>query len=75
MLTLSARTILLHGIQMWPQMIDTMFWPFAIKAAAEGHNCLSLNDSGITPNAALHGIAQTDIQIKSFTLCFVRSTF
>jgi hypothetical protein len=25
MLTLSARTLLLHGIRMWPQMIDTMF--------------------------------------------------
>ena len=29
MLTLSAQTLLLHGIRMWPQMIDTMFWPFA----------------------------------------------
>ncbi len=29
MLTLSARILLLHGIRMWPQMIDTMFWPFA----------------------------------------------
>jgi hypothetical protein len=25
MLTLLARTLLLHGIQMWLQMIDTMF--------------------------------------------------
>ena len=38
MLTLSARTLLLHGICMWPQMIDTMFWPTAFKAAAERHN-------------------------------------
>ena len=70
MLTLSARTLLLHGIRMWPQMIDTMFWPFAFKAAAERHNCLSLNDSGITPNAALHGIAQTDIPVKTFHTLF-----
>jgi hypothetical protein len=44
MLTLSAPTLLLHGIRMWPQMIDTMFWPFAFKAAAERHNCLLLNN-------------------------------
>ena len=70
MLTLSARTLLLHGIRMWPQMIDTMFWPFAFKAAAERHNCLSLNDSGVTPNAALHGIPQTDIPVKTFHTLF-----
>jgi hypothetical protein len=46
MLTLSARTLLLHGIQMWPQMVDTMFWPFAFKAATERHNCLSFNKDG-----------------------------
>ena len=40
MLTLAARTLLLHGIRMWPQMIDTMLWPFAFKAAAESHNQL-----------------------------------
>ena len=55
---------------MWPQMIDTMFWPFAFKAAAERHNRLSLNDSGITPNAALHGIAKTDIPVKTFHTLF-----
>jgi hypothetical protein len=46
MLTLSVRTLLLHGIRMWPQMIDTMFWPFAFKAAAERHNCLSITKTG-----------------------------
>ena len=38
MLTLLARTLLLHGIRMWPEMIDTMLWLFAFKAAAERHN-------------------------------------
>ena len=36
MLTLSARTLLLHGIRMWPQMIDTMFWPFAFRLQLSG---------------------------------------
>ncbi len=34
MITLSARTLLLHRICMWLQMIIMMFWPFAFKAAA-----------------------------------------
>jgi hypothetical protein len=34
-LTQTARVLLLHGMRMWPQMVDQMFWPFAIKAAAE----------------------------------------
>ena len=29
-LTLTARTLLLHAMRMWPGMIDTMFWPFAL---------------------------------------------
>ena len=33
-LTQGARTLLLHGMRMWPQMIDAMFWPFAFKAMA-----------------------------------------
>ena len=37
-LTTGARTLLLHGIRMWPQMIDDMFWPFAMKAVSERLN-------------------------------------
>ena len=70
MLTLSARTLLLHGIRMWPQMIDTMFWPFAFKAAAERHNCLSLNSQGLTPNAVLHGVPLDAISVKTYHTLF-----
>ena len=30
-LTNGARTLLLHGMIMWPQIIDEMFYPFAMK--------------------------------------------
>ena len=70
MLTLSAQTLLLHGIRMWPQMIDTMFWPFAFKAAAERHNCLSLNSQGLTPNAVLHGVPLDAIPVKTYHTLF-----
>jgi hypothetical protein len=70
MLTLSACTLLLHGIRMWPQMIDTMFWPFVFKAAAGRHNCLSINKDGQTPISILHGVTSKTIADKSFHTLF-----
>jgi hypothetical protein len=70
MLTLSARTLLLHRICMWPQMINMMFWLFAVKPAAERHNCLSLNSTGLTPNALLHGVPLNAILVKPFYTLF-----
>jgi hypothetical protein len=66
MLTLSACTLLLHGICMWPQMINTMFWPFAFKAAAERHNCLSINKDGLTPTVILHDVLVDAIPVKTY---------
>ena len=34
-MTQTARVLLLHGMRMWPQMVDQIFWPFALKAGAE----------------------------------------
>ncbi len=73
-LALSARTLLLHGIHMWPQMINTMFYPFAFKAVAERHNCLSLNSNDLTPNSILHNIHLTQFRSKLFILCFSQFT-
>jgi hypothetical protein len=55
---------------MWLQMIDTMFWPLAFKAAAERHNCVLLNSDGLTPNALLHGVPLDVIPIKTFHTLF-----
>ena len=43
LLTNGARAMFLHGIRMWPQMIDEMFWPFAIKAFTERHTSLYID--------------------------------
>jgi hypothetical protein len=48
-LTKTARVLLLHGMRMWPQKIDQMFWLFAIKAAAERMNSLHIDTDGHTP--------------------------
>jgi hypothetical protein len=66
MLTLAARTLLLHGIRMWPQMIDTMFWSFAFEAAAERHNLLSLNGQDQTPLSILQDVPVENIPVKTF---------
>ncbi len=70
MLTLSARTLLLHGICMWLQMIDTMFWPFAFKAAAKQHNLLLLSSNGQTPLSMMHDVPINTIPVKMFHTLF-----
>ena len=70
MLTTGARTLLLHGIRMWPQMIDTMFWPFAIKAITERLNNLQIDYNGNTPESILHNIKIADIPVKSYHTLF-----
>jgi len=69
-LTQGARTLLLHGMRMWPQMIDSMFWPFAFKAMAERLNSLQLNSKGETPESLLHGVKVEEIPVKSFHTLF-----
>jgi hypothetical protein len=51
-------------------MIDTMFWSFAFKAAAQRHNCLSINGAGLTPNTLLHGVPLNAIPVKTFHTLF-----
>ncbi len=41
---------------MWPQMDDQMFWPFAIKAAAERMNSLHIDTEGQTPESKIYGV-------------------
>lgn len=70
-LTNTARTLLLHAMRMWPGMIDTMFWPFALLAAAERINSLHLNKDGkSTPESKLHGVELSDIPVKNFQTLF-----
>ena len=65
-----ARTLLLRGIRNWPQMVDEMFWPFAIKAVAERHNSLHLDFKGRTSNSILQGAELEGIPVKSFHTLF-----
>ena len=51
-------------------MIDTMFWSFAFKAAAERHNQLSLTAEGQTPLSILHDVPVENILVKTFHTLF-----
>ena len=70
MLTLGAHTLLVHGMQMWPTMIDSMFWPFAMKALAERHNKMQIDVMGQTPESILHNVQIEDIPVKSYHTLF-----
>ena len=55
-LTTGARTLLLHCIRIWPQIIDDMFCPFEMKAVAKRLNILQVDILGQTPESYLHGV-------------------
>jgi hypothetical protein len=53
-------------------MVDQMFWPFAIKAAAERMNSLHIDTDGHTPASKFYGV---NIPVKTFHImlcpCYV----
>ena len=55
---------------MWHQMIDDMFWPFAMKSVAERLNTLQIDTLGRTPEYIWHGIEVQDIPVKSYHTLF-----
>jgi hypothetical protein len=61
---------LLHGIRIWPQMVDQMFWPFAIKAAAERMNSLHIDTEGQTPKSKFYSVNIENIPVKTFHTMF-----
>jgi hypothetical protein len=69
-LTQTARVLLLHGMRMWPQMVDQMFWPFAIKAAAERMNSLHIDTEGHIPESKFYGVNIEIIPVKIFHTMF-----
>ncbi len=69
-LTLGARSLLLHGMCHWPQMVDTMFWPFAIKGMAEWMNSLHIDPDSNTPELLMYGLELDLIPIKNFHTTF-----
>jgi hypothetical protein len=70
MLTQGARTLLLHGMRMWPNIINSMFRPFALKAMAERMNKLHIHPDGSTPESRLYGIDPDEIPVGNYHTLF-----
>ena len=66
-LTTGASTLLLHGMRMWPQMINKIFWPFAMKTISEKLNSLQIYHKGRTPESILYGVNVEKFQSNHFT--------
>ncbi len=69
-LTLGACTLLLHDMRHWPHMVDSLFWPFAMKAMAKQMNSLHVNSEGQTPESIMYGIDLETIPVKNFYTLF-----
>ena len=69
-LTTGAQTLLLNGTRIWPQMIDDIFWPFAMKAVAERLKNLQVDILGWTPESMLRGDEVQDIPVNLYLTLF-----
>ena len=69
-ITIGARTLLLHGIIMWHKRIDYMSWKFAMKSVAERLNSLQVDILGRMPESILHGVKVQDLPVKSYHTLF-----
>ena len=69
-LTTGSKTLLLHGIIIWPQIIDDMFCPFSVKDAAERLKCLQVDILGRKPESSLHGVEVQVIPVNSYHTLF-----
>ena len=47
-------------------MVDQMFWPFAIKAAAKRMNSLHIDTDDHTPESKFYGVNIENIPVKTF---------
>jgi hypothetical protein len=72
-LTLGARTLLLQGMRYWPQMIDTIFWPFTVKSLTGRMNGLNIDLNSETPESKMYGVSLDEIPSSPSTPCTVQS--
>ena len=51
-------------------MVDTLFWPFAIKAVAERMNTLHVNSAGQTPESLMYDLDLNTVPLRNFHTLF-----
>jgi hypothetical protein len=64
-ITRRARTMLLHAMRLWPDIITEDLWPFALKLAVDIHNSTP-GPSGLSPDEIFSGQKSTRNRINDF---------
>ncbi|KAL7450503.1 hypothetical protein ACHAXS_000229 [Conticribra weissflogii] len=62
----AARTLLLHAQQHWPECVNTMLWPFAVKAAIDRLNNLQIDLEGNTPASKFYQTPQVPLNVDDY---------
>ena len=65
-LTLSSRTLVLHAQSHWPEYITTIFWPFALVAAADRTNYIHVDMHGQTPEMKFSNTIGSSTRLSHF---------
>ena len=60
------RTLLLHAQRHWPECVDTMLWPFAVKAAIDRLNNLQIDLDDNTPSSKFFGTSSKYINVDNY---------
>ena len=58
--------MLLHAQRFWPEYISTMFWPFALLAAAGRLNNLHIDMKGMTLEMGFSSVAGSSVKLKNY---------
>jgi len=64
-ITRRARTMLLHAMRLWPEIITEDLWPFALKLAVDIHNSTP-GLSGLSPDEIFSGQKSTKNRLADF---------
>jgi len=64
-ITRRARTMLLHAMRLWPDIITEDLWPFALKLAVDIHNSTP-GTSGLSPDEIFSGQKCTRNRLADF---------
>jgi len=59
-----ARTMLAHGMHIWPQVITKSLWPFALKAACRARNKFNIDSEYLSPEMKLARV-QTSPELRN----------
>ncbi len=64
--TETAQTLLIHAQRHWPECVDTMLSPFAVKAAIDRLINLPIDLNGAKPNSKFFGTGDQPVNVENY---------